>query len=63
MYFRKMVVFFEKLWYTFYKYITLLNNSGITSFEKLSLKEDEGIDLLNHQIISLKEYMKDLKVN
>lgn len=37
-------------------FITLLNNSGITSFEKLSLKEDEGIDLVNHHIISLKEY-------
>jgi len=35
-------------------FLTLLNNSGY-KFETLNLKEDEGIDLIEHKVISYKE--------
>lgn len=36
-------------------FLTLLSNSGIPLNETILLKEDEGIDLLTHKVISLKD--------
>ena len=36
-------------------FLTLLSNSGIPLNDTILLKEDEGIDLLTHKVISLKD--------